>query len=42
MLRTIDGGILIETRDLRFSAVVLNRRTAVDIRRLGMPPLMQR
>ena len=42
MLRTIDGGILIETRDRRFSAVVLNRLTAVDIRRLGMPPLMQR
>jgi hypothetical protein len=42
MLRKIDGGILIETNDRRFGAVVLNRLTAIDIRRLGMPPLMQR
>lgn len=42
MLRQIDGGIVIETRDRRFGAVVLNRLTAVDIRRLGMPPLPQR
>jgi hypothetical protein len=42
MLRTIDGGVLIETRDRRFGAVVLNRLTAVDIRRLGMPALPQR
>lgn len=42
MLRTIEGGILIETRDRRFGAVVLNRRNAVHIRRLGMPPLPQR
>jgi hypothetical protein len=42
MLRTIEGGILIETRDRRLGAVVLNRLTAIDIRRLGMPPLMQR
>ncbi len=42
MLRTIDGGILIDTGDRRFGAVVLNRLTAVDIRRLGMPPLPQR
>lgn len=42
MLRLIDGGVLIETRDRRFGAVVLNRLTAIDIRRLGMPPLPQR
>ncbi|MEH3122574.1 MAG: hypothetical protein PGN16_11430 [Sphingomonas phyllosphaerae] len=42
MLRLIDGGVLIETRDRRLGAVVLNRLTAIDIRRLGMPPLPQR
>ncbi|WP_028967253.1 hypothetical protein [Sphingomonas phyllosphaerae] len=42
MLRLIDGGVLIETRDRRLGAVVLNRLTAVDMRRLGMPPLPQR
>ncbi|WP_341207987.1 hypothetical protein [uncultured Sphingomonas sp.] len=42
MLRLIDGGVLIETRDRRLGAVVLNRLTAVDVRRLGMPPLPQR
>lgn len=42
MLRLIDGGVLIETRDRRLGTVVLNRLTAVDMRRLGMPPLPQR
>ncbi|MEH3103072.1 MAG: hypothetical protein PGN12_04120 [Sphingomonas phyllosphaerae] len=42
MLRLIDGGVLIETRDRRLGTVVLNRLTAIDIRRLGMPPLPQR
>ncbi|MEG8040879.1 hypothetical protein QP166_16615 [Sphingomonas sp. LR60] len=42
MLRLIDGGVLIETRDRRMGTVVLNRLTAIDIRRLGMPPLPQR
>ena len=36
--RVIDGA----AQDRRLGAVVLNRLTAVDMRRLGMPPLPQR
>ena len=42
MLRQAPGGILVETRDRRFGAVLLVGLTAIDIRRLGMPPLVQR
>ena len=42
MLRLVEGGILVETRDRRLGTVLLSRLTATDIRRLGMPPLMQR
>lgn len=41
MLRQTEEGILIETRDRRFGALVLRGVTALDIRRLGMPPLRQ-
>lgn len=42
MLRQTDEGVLIETGNRRFGAMLLRGITALDIRRLGMPPLMQR
>lgn len=42
MLRLTEAGVLVEARGRHFGAVLLNRLTAIDIRRLGMPPLPQR
>ena len=42
MMRQTHAGILVETGDRRFGEVLLAGVTAIDIRRLGMPPLPQR
>lgn len=41
MLRLTGAGVLVEARG-RFAGVLLTRLTAIDMRRLGMPPLPQR
>lgn len=42
MLRATPVGVIVETRDRRFDGLLLQGVDAVDVRRLGMPPLMQR
>lgn len=42
MVRQTYGGILVETGDRRFGDALLAGLTAIDVRRLGMPPLPQR
>ncbi|MGK6322535.1 hypothetical protein ACMGDM_05565 [Sphingomonas sp. DT-51] len=42
MVRQTREGILVETGDRRFGDVLLAGVSAIDIRRLGMPPLPQR
>lgn len=42
MLRATPVGILIEMRDRHLDGLLLQGVSAVDVRRLGMPPLMQR